>query len=287
MFIIHFGLAEQQLTKGRARKPKKTSQPYAKPRSNSPLPLITPTPEALGRSVQSPPEVEVHIQSPVISQLLAPKASQVKNEAPSKPTPATSLNDVPKPLKDEEISTKIYTSPALSTRAEAVSSSPSVSSPISDLYETEKEDRHAVQLSPNSKHSRIPSSGKRATVMDVAQALHEQSSKQGLDTVDEIRTNSNPPAIPKPRPALPFAANGEKRKSSYEKYSSIILPPLKEETTPVPSPAGTLSRAPGDTQRQTLESGHLPSNPPTNTSYVHSGTQILLTVHELFHSMIS
>lgn len=32
----------------------------------------------------------------------------------------------------------------------------------------------------------------------------------------------------------------EKRKSSYEKYSAFILPPLTEEKTPINSPAGTL-----------------------------------------------
>ena len=32
----------------------------------------------------------------------------------------------------------------------------------------------------------------------------------------------------------------EKRKSSYEKYSAFIMPPLAEERTPVTSPAGTL-----------------------------------------------
>nr|VWO97078.1 Mixed-linked glucanase [Ganoderma boninense] len=32
----------------------------------------------------------------------------------------------------------------------------------------------------------------------------------------------------------------EKRKSSYEKYSAFIMPPLAEERTPVASPAGTL-----------------------------------------------
>lgn len=34
----------------------------------------------------------------------------------------------------------------------------------------------------------------------------------------------------------------DKRKSSYEKYSAFTLPPLVEEKTPVPSPAGTLTR---------------------------------------------
>lgn len=36
----------------------------------------------------------------------------------------------------------------------------------------------------------------------------------------------------------------EQRKSSYEKYSAFIMPPLHEETTPVQSPANTLNRAP-------------------------------------------
>ena len=34
----------------------------------------------------------------------------------------------------------------------------------------------------------------------------------------------------------------EKRKSSYERYSAFVLPPLQEERTPVSSPAGTLRR---------------------------------------------
>lgn len=34
----------------------------------------------------------------------------------------------------------------------------------------------------------------------------------------------------------------DKRKSSYEKYSAFTLTPLVEEKTPVPSPAGTLTR---------------------------------------------
>ncbi|KZV97745.1 hypothetical protein EXIGLDRAFT_729858 [Exidia glandulosa HHB12029] len=45
--------------------------------------------------------------------------------------------------------------------------------------------------------------------------------------------------IPRARPP----ANMERRRSTYERYSSIILPPLQEETTPVNSPQASLSRA--------------------------------------------
>lgn len=48
------------------------------------------------------------------------------------------------------------------------------------------------------------------------------------------RNNGAAPALT--APAL------ERRKSSYEKYSSFVLPPVKEERTPVSSPAGTLAR---------------------------------------------
>lgn len=34
----------------------------------------------------------------------------------------------------------------------------------------------------------------------------------------------------------------KKRKSAYEKYLAITLPPLKEEATPTQTPAGTLTR---------------------------------------------
>ncbi len=44
------------------------------------------------------------------------------------------------------------------------------------------------------------------------------------------------------RPNAISAPPLEKRKSSYEKYSAFIMPPLAEERTPVPSPAGTLKQ---------------------------------------------
>jgi hypothetical protein len=86
--------------------------------------------------------------------------------------------------------------------------------------------------------------------MEVAQALHDQrhqqARQQDKDLADDgamhssklidiatlsIATRKNATSV----------SQAEKRKSSYEKYSAIILPPLQEEMTPAPSPAGTLS----------------------------------------------
>ena len=57
---------------------------------------------------------------------------------------------------------------------------------------------------------------------------------------------SDEPVKPPESPLKPKATlsqmQAEKRKSSYERYSAMVLPPLKEEATPTPSPAGTLTR---------------------------------------------
>ncbi|KAJ7446184.1 hypothetical protein B0H11DRAFT_2085464 [Mycena galericulata] len=75
-------------------------------------------------------------------------------------------------------------------------------------------------------HSRIPSTGGRPTAMD---------------------PNSLP--TPRPRNMMPPSAQAEKRKSSYERYS-VMLPPLKEEATPDPTPVSTLTRAIGNSFTQ-------------------------------------
>jgi hypothetical protein len=108
------------------------------------------------------------------------------------------------------------------------------------------------------RHSRIPSSGNRATVMDIAEALSSQSPPMSpgwrehraepsnddtLQTADPTlpSVTANPTAI-NARSAALAAVQAEKRRSSYEKYSAIMLPPLKEERTPIPTPIGSLLR---------------------------------------------
>lgn len=118
------------------------------------------------------------------------------------------------------------------------------------------------------RHGRIPSTGNRATVMDVALALSEHEAQAQTSTTEIVDqpTNQTQPKLriesptareddemeePLVKPGVKSMVanwgprNGasspvEKRKSSYEKYSAFVLPPLAEERTPVASPAGTL-----------------------------------------------
>jgi len=100
-----------------------------------------------------------------------------------------------------------------------------------------------------SKHSRTPNTGNRATVMDVAQVLNTQFPE--LEPASEAQLRSSTPAEASHlRNLSPSAVHMEKRKSNQEKYSAIMLPPLKEETTPTASPAGTLSHATSNVHRQ-------------------------------------
>ena len=51
----------------------------------------------------------------------------------------------------------------------------------------------------------------------------------------------NPPAVPMPQPRpRPLSQSSERRRSISNRYSAIILPPLKEEKTPAATPEGSL-----------------------------------------------
>ncbi|KIY67156.1 hypothetical protein CYLTODRAFT_422772 [Cylindrobasidium torrendii FP15055 ss-10] len=101
--------------------------------------------------------------------------------------------------------------------------------------------------------TRIPSTGSRATVMDVAQVFVEHARKspeiESPTSVEEpvrIQISSPPAQLSSPVTAssVPSFARpqNDKRKSSYDRFSAVTLPPLQEEVTPTPSPAGTLSK---------------------------------------------
>jgi len=120
---------------------------------------------------------------------------------------------------------------------------------------------------------RIPTTGSRPTVMEVAQAFTEHSMAQANNVAQEPRatTPSRSPALerkvpavveakekdrekekeneapaqlrsPIPRPS-PSTGAAEKRRSTYDSF--ITLPPLAEEVTPVATPSNTLSRSEG------------------------------------------
>lgn len=94
-----------------------------------------------------------------------------------------------------------------------------------------------LPLSPP-RQRRIPTTGTRATVMDVAQALSTVRSEPG----DHDAHTSPPTPHSDSTLRMPLSAQPEKRKSSYEKYSSFAMPPLQEEVTPTPSPVNSVGR---------------------------------------------
>lgn len=96
---------------------------------------------------------------------------------------------------------------------------PSIPSPPSPL-------RSQAQPSPRPprRQSRIPSTGSRTLVMDVAQALQEA---QASTTEVEAASKSSPPLVAQ-RQAEFHAPPIEKRKSSFDKYSSRLMTPLAE-----------------------------------------------------------
>ncbi|KAJ2916753.1 hypothetical protein MD484_g3671, partial [Candolleomyces efflorescens] len=123
----------------------------------------------------------------------------------------------------------------------------SINIPAAPSHEGKK-----APLASPSPQPRIPSSGSRATVMEVAQALTEHAAskdarsptspsqsgvEQWTSVVEKEKEETRSPVM---RHALSPGAS-EKRKSSYDSFAT--LPPLKEEATPAPSPANTLSRS--------------------------------------------
>jgi len=110
----------------------------------------------------------------------------------------------------------------------------------------EREERSAP-----AKSARIPSTGNRALVMDVAQALSEVPREVSLTA---------------PSTGLDLASSPvptrERRKSSYERYTAMTLPPLKEEQTPLPTPVHTLSKSANNAiSKSSLNVGTMPTDP--------------------------
>ncbi|KAG8745209.1 hypothetical protein FRC10_008521 [Ceratobasidium sp. 414] len=84
------------------------------------------------------------------------------------------------------------------------------------------------------RHTRTPSTGNRATVMEVAQTMMEKQEELAVEERVVVSKQRLSPGPPSP--------SGERRRSSFERYSATTLPTLKEEKTPVPTPAGTISK---------------------------------------------
>lgn len=136
------------------------------------------------------------------------------------------------------------------------------------VVDKDKEQRAAVPSSPT-RHTRIPSTGNRALVMEVAQAMNEAAEQQGNE-----KEEKESPSAPLSAREVPSTGHGgpvgEKRKSSYERYSAIAMPSLAEERTPAASPANTTSRSGG----QNVLGAKVTSESPLSSLRVESASAV-------------
>ncbi|KIL68846.1 hypothetical protein M378DRAFT_8282 [Amanita muscaria Koide BX008] len=88
------------------------------------------------------------------------------------------------------------------------------------------------------RHARSPSTERRPTVMDVALALSQQAEIQSGPLHVQEGKDQNFAATQ----IITHEMKGERRKSTLNKYTSIVLPSVKEEGTPSSTPNSTLSR---------------------------------------------
>lgn len=279
-----------QPTKDRARKPRKARENTkdavlsvkfkAETEVINDMPVTKSTSSMSQAKLGSSPTAQVHrskdplhattAQSPVghLNPLIPKFDSNENRQSPAVSPrvpflPQHELRKSPQPASPIEPSSPSHVKPV------PTPSPPTSSSSSSSQDGSKKPAKHV-------RHSRIPSTGNRATVMDVAWALNEHEKhvrRMSNDTIDptspterrqnQSQTPSSEPSVEpeeedKPQPtigvkaivtnwgsgsdALQPSPKLERRKSSLDKYSAYALPPLAEEKTPVSSPHGTLSR---------------------------------------------
>lgn len=119
-----------------------------------------------------------------------------------------------------------------------------ITPPSTQTPQAQREERSSRPPTPV--RTRIPSTGNRATVMDVAQVWSEHQKGSSADGVPTVEVEEEPPR-PDVRaavanwgagarslsPSSPTLPSAEKRKSSLEKYSALAMPALQEMPTPV------------------------------------------------------
>lgn len=134
----------------------------------------------------------------------------------------------------------------------------------------------AVVHSPR-RHSRIPSTGNRITVMEVSQSFNDfvnsQNSLESCATsISSVHEPASPVEIALSSRTTRSQIQAEKRNSAYEKYSAITLPPLKEEATPTQTPAGTLTRINAIQRRPSIGEVELERQGDLNEEYSNEDT---------------
>ncbi|KAI3618752.1 gelsolin repeat [Moniliophthora roreri] len=152
----------------------------------------------------------------------------------------------------------LVSSPALPSTFNPINRAPSKSPDIPGRSTTDSSSSSAPK-SPGGensrpitpvRHTRIPSTGNRATVMDIAQAFDQESvqapktespTQEEQQPTMEVTSPISSSADESSRQSV-FPVTLERRRSVFEKFSAPSLPPLKEESTPISSPAATLAR---------------------------------------------
>ncbi|CAG7854544.1 SubName: Full=Related to glycinamide ribonucleotide transformylase {ECO:0000313/EMBL:CCA70449.1} [Serendipita indica DSM 11827] len=188
-------------------------------RSRQPPPLIAPKPMALRRnSQQSPAE-----QSPAAT----PSEQSSAFRTRSAPPPSNSIASSPPPGRI-------------------------TSSPDSELVQRGSV-RSAI-LNWGQEQQTKPTTERSSSLLEEVTQVKDQARSDPLPTQEEMETQEhqptvppvlNPPTLPLPQPRpRPLSQSSERRRSITQRYSSIMLPALKEEKTPVPTPEGSLKIAP-------------------------------------------
>ncbi|KAF5317005.1 hypothetical protein D9611_003938 [Ephemerocybe angulata] len=257
-------------TKGRAKRPRKAS---ANQQARKVEPVLLETKQIVEEPVPAAVEEKAQAAAPRVSQPLTRSDSKIgrlaeqwKGAGPItpkvvSPSPSSSAETRQEPKQYAGIRHALPGMAKEPRKADAVprSTTPKGPEPFGRLppinvASSPPSDYKPYHTPPSpGLQPRIPSTGSRATVMEVAQALVEHAVAENASVV---------PTIASPRPAEERAvaekpeqlrsptlrhnftpASVEKRKSSYDSFAT--LPPLKEEATPAPSPANTLTRSIG------------------------------------------
>ncbi|KAF7321656.1 hypothetical protein MKEN_00686800 [Mycena kentingensis (nom. inval.)] len=251
-------------TKDRAKKPKKSSSTKASGREDmssmfDTSDVLAPAPSSLSSSLSpSTPSPPARPPSPIATPQIASsppdqawshKAIPPKPVSESRPLPATpaggmvgrrALPGMTQPGTTPSISPK--PSFAMSPPTSAPTAAPRALPGLANGSVPPTPQRDAVSPTSSAIQGR-PSSSGRPSVMEMAQALAQEPEpiRASPPPVEEKPVEAEPIATPRPRNTVSQEAQERRRSTVYERYS-IVMPSLKEEATPDPTPHSTLTR---------------------------------------------
>jgi hypothetical protein len=200
----------------------------SKEKNRLPPPIVAPKPAALRRNSLNSPMTP---QQPSSAGTAVPNAD-VSSEVSSPPAAARTPSPT---FRGGERETNEL--PQINVRA-------AVSTWSQQSHEPKKVDGGQPSSSGDIKHSTRADDTPPETQKHHAPTHNKQAS----DTTDAVEpliiipSVLNPPTIPmpQPRPRPVSQSSSERRRSITNRYSSIILPPLKEEKTPAATPEGSM-----------------------------------------------